>query len=220
MLRITLLTAPRRIGTFVGAFLAFFCSAVLAVAGGMMLQAALTTHPPVERYAAADVVVTGQQNAGSEHDVPLLERPRVNASLTAKLAAVPGVRAAIADVSVPATINGRTAEAHAWSSARLTPFALSSGRAPVASNEIVTGYPAKLGSHLDYSSTDGRQTATVVGVARARHHVSKPTIFLTDVEAAQLARHPGTVDAIGLITGPGFDTKRVRAQAGTAAVLT
>src|SRR3954467_1259485 len=124
MFRITLLTAPRRIGTFVGAFLAFFCAAVLVMAGGMLLQAALSNHPPVERYAGAAAVVTGDQSVGADNDVALTERARVSSSLSGKLAAVPGVKAAIADVAVPATVGRRSVEAHAWSSARLTPYTL------------------------------------------------------------------------------------------------
>ena len=62
---------------------------------------------------------------------------------------------------------------------------------------------------------------TVVGVARPRHPVRQPTaIFLTDAEAARLAGHPGRVDAIGVLAGPGFDASRLRAAAGGAAVLT
>ena len=220
MFRITLLTAPRRIGTFIGAFLAFFCAAVLVMAGGMLLQAALSTHPPVERYAGATAVVTGDQSVGADNDVPLSERVGVSSSLTGKLAALPGVRAAIPDVAVPAMVGRRSVEAHAWSSSRLTPYVLTAGRAPVRPGEIVTGYAGKPGTRVVFSSTDGSHTATVVGSARPRHTVSDATIFVTDTEVARLAGHRGTVDAIGLITGPGFNADRARAAARPAVVLT
>src|SRR5207248_8021777 len=45
-------------------------------------------------------------------------------------------------------------------------------------------------------------------------------IFLTDSEAARLAGHPGRVDVIGILRGPGFELGRVRAAAPNAAVLT
>ena len=62
---------------------------------------------------------------------------------------------------------------------------------------------------------------TVVGVARPRHPVTQQSaIFLTDAEATALAGHPGRVDAIGLLAGPGFDINRVRAAASGAQVLT
>src|SRR5689334_12462944 len=99
MLRLAILTARSRPGTFAGTLLAFFAAGVLAMAGGMLLEAALRTQPPVERYSGTVAVVTGHQIVGTDHDVVLAERARVDASLVARLAAVPGVRAAVGDVS-------------------------------------------------------------------------------------------------------------------------
>src|SRR3954447_4935734 len=109
MLRLALLTARGRLGTFAGALIALIASSVLVMAGAMTLESALRTQPPVERYAAAAAVVTGQQTVGQDHDVALGERARVSSTLAARLAAVPGVRAAIGDVSVPARLGGRSA---------------------------------------------------------------------------------------------------------------
>src|SRR3954466_5781249 len=114
MFRIALQTARSRPGSFAGGFLAFALAAVLVMAGGMLLQAALDTHAPVERYADAAAVVAGKQNVGADGDVVLEERVRVPAALAGKLAAVPGVRAAVADVAVPARLGGHVAEAHNW----------------------------------------------------------------------------------------------------------
>src|SRR6476661_7795820 len=130
MLRLGILSARGRLGTFTGALVALIASSVLVMAGGMTLESALRTQPPVERYAAAAAVVTGQQIVGADHDVPLGERARVSSALAARLAAVPGVRAAIADVSVPAELGARAAVAHGWSSTALTPYVLSAGRPP------------------------------------------------------------------------------------------
>src|SRR3954447_11746081 len=115
MFRLALNSARTRPSAFIGALLAFAMSGVLAMAGGMLLQAALSTHPPVERYAGAAAVVTGQQVVGADHDVVLTERARVSASLVAPLSSVPGVRAAIGDVSVPARVGHQSAQAHGWS---------------------------------------------------------------------------------------------------------
>src|SRR3954449_12579333 len=76
MLRLALLSGRGRLGTFTGALVALTASSALVMAGAMPLEAALRTHPPVERYAAAAAVVTGQQIAGADHDVPLGERAR------------------------------------------------------------------------------------------------------------------------------------------------
>src|SRR3954451_21530722 len=104
MLRIALLTGRTRPSTFFGAFLAFAASAILVVAGGMLLEAALRTHAPVERSAGAAAVVAGDQHTGADHDVILGERPRVSAALTGRLAAVAGVRAAIPGVGAPPAV--------------------------------------------------------------------------------------------------------------------
>src|SRR4051794_21138410 len=130
MLRLALLSGRGRLGTFAGALVALIASSALVVAGAMPLQAALRTQPPVERYAGAAAVVTGEQIVGADHDVVLGERARVDAALAGRLAAVPGVRAAIADVSAPARLGGRDTVAHGWSSAALTPYVLSAGRPP------------------------------------------------------------------------------------------
>ena len=97
MLRLALLSGRGRLGTFTGALVALIASSALVMAGAMPLESALRTHPPVERYAATAAVVTGQQIAGADHDVPLSQRARVSSALAARVAAVPGVRAASVD---------------------------------------------------------------------------------------------------------------------------
>jgi putative ABC transport system permease protein len=221
MLRLALLSGRGRLGTFAGALVALIASSALVMAGGMPFEAALRTQPPVERYAGAAAVVTGQQVVGTEDAVVLGERARVDSSLADRLAAVPGVRAAIADVSAPARLGGRATVAPGWSSAALTPYELGAGRAPAGPGEVVTGYPAALGAKLRLASTEASRTVTVVGVARPRHSVRRQAaIFLTDGEAARLTGHPERVDAIGVLAAPGFDAARLRAAAGGAAVLT
>src|SRR4051795_12503932 len=221
MLRLALLSGRGRFGTFIGALVALFAAAVLTTAWGMQLESVLRGHPPVERYAGAAAVVTGQQIVGSDHDVPLSERARVSSGLISRLAAVPGVRAAIGDVSVPVRLGAREAVAHGWGSAPLTPYVLSAGRAPARPGEVVAGYRAALGTRLSLASTERARTVTVVGVARSGHQVSQQqAVFLTDAEAERLSGHPGRVDAIGVLAGAGFDASRLRAVAGGAQVLT
>ncbi len=196
-------------------------AAVLATAWGMQLESVLRSHPPVERYAGAVAVITGQQKVGADHDVFLGERARVSSALAVRLATVPGVTAAIGDVSVPARLGSHLAEAHGWDSAALTPYVLSAGRAPANPDEVVTGYRAALGARLRLASAGPARTVTVVGVARPRHPVtSDAAIFLTDTEAIHLAGHQGQVDAIGVLAAPGLDVARLRAAAPGAEVLT
>src|SRR3954466_12152763 len=221
MFRIALLSGRGRLSAFAGALVALAAASVLTTAWGMQLESVLRGHPPVERYAAAPAVVTGQQIVGADHDVPLNERARVSSALTSRLAAVPGVRAAIGDVSVPARLGGREAVAHGWGSAQLTPYVLTAGRAPARPGEVVAGYRAAPGSRLSLASTEPARKVTVVGVARPRHRVSQqPAIFLTDAEAERLGGHPGRVDAIGVLAGAGFDASRLRAVARGEQVVT
>src|SRR5205809_7204092 len=88
-----------RLGTFTGALVALMAASVLTTAWGMQLESVLRGHPPVERYAGAAAVVTGRQIVGADHDVPLTERARVSSALVSRLAAVPGVPAAVGDGS-------------------------------------------------------------------------------------------------------------------------
>src|SRR6516164_6955618 len=221
MLRFAILSARGRLGTFTGALIALLAASVLAMAWGMQLESMLRTHPPVERYAGTAVIVTGQQKVGDGHGVLLTERAQVSSALIPQLAAVPGVRAAIGDVSVPVRLGDRALVAHGWGSAALTPYVLSAGRPPTGPDEVVTGYPAVLGTRLVLAATEPARIVTVVGVARPLHPVSQQTaVFLTDAEAARLAGHPGEVDAIGVLAAPGVDITRLRAVAPGAEVLT
>ena len=221
MLRLAILTARKRLGTFAGAFLALAGSAALVMAGGMLLESALRSSPPVTRYAAATAVVAGHQDVGPDHDVTLGEPVRISASLAGRLARVPGVRAAIGDSAVPALLGRRITQAHGWGSAPLGPFRLVAGRPPAQPDEVVTTFPSRLGAHLSFTSTAPTRGVTVVGIARAsRVSSGAPVIFLTDTEAARVAGHPGRVDAIGILAGPGFDPSSLEAPAGGAAVLT
>src|SRR3954447_266896 len=221
MLSLAFLTARSRLGSFVGGLLAFTMAAVLGMAGGMLLQAALRSHAPVERYAGAAAVIAGDQVTGHDHDVVLDERVRVDASLVARLASVTGVRAAIADVGVPARLGAHVTEAHNWSAAALTPYGLTAGRAPRRANEVVTGYSSRLGAQLVLSSTEAAHPVTVVGIARPRHAVgTREVIFLPDATMKRLAGHLGKVDAIGILASSGFDASRLQTAAGHALVLT
>ena len=122
MLRLAILTARKRLGTFVGAFLALVGSAVLVMAGGMLLESALRSHAPVTRYAAAAAVVTGHQDVGPDHDVILGEPVRISSALVA-LVLLPCRECARRSPTdaVPARLGAHDVQAHGWSSAQLAP---------------------------------------------------------------------------------------------------
>src|SRR3954471_14861576 len=163
MLRLALLSGRGRLGPFTGARGALAAASVLTTAWGMQLESVLRGHPPVERYSGAAAVVTAPQMVGPDHDVPLTERARVSSALTARLAAVPGVRAAIGDVSVPVRLGVRDAVAHGWGSARLTPYVLRAGRAPARPGEVVAGYGgARLGARLAPAAPEAARAGPVL----------------------------------------------------------
>ena len=149
MLRLAIISARGRLGTFTGALVALFTASVLAMAWGMQLEAILRTQPPVERYAGAAAVVTGQQTVGADHDVPLSERARVE--LRARHAARgragrPGRdrrRVGARSARRPAT------PSHMGGAARRSRRTCSPRDArPPRPDEVVTGYPATLGARL------------------------------------------------------------------------
>ena len=147
MLRLAILSARGRLGTFAGALITLFASSVLVMAGGMTLEAALRNHPPVERYAAAAAVVTGQQIVGADHDVPLGERARVSSALAlgwppspASAPRSPTCRRRPGSAAGPPSPTAGQRRADALRPERRTP-----ARGP---DEVVTGYPAALGSRL------------------------------------------------------------------------
>src|SRR5215207_3672999 len=156
MLRLALLTLRGRRGPFAGAFVAAAVASALVMACGTLLATGLGAQAPVERYAAAGVVVAGVQDAavaaGTDEDHVLLrERARIDARLVARLAALPGVRTAIADSAAPARLFGprdalgEPEALHPWPTAALGGVMLRAGRPPRADGELVVSSGHNLG---------------------------------------------------------------------------
>jgi putative ABC transport system permease protein len=229
-----------RKGPFAGAFVALAIAAALVTACGTLLEAGLRSDPPVERYAGAPLVIAGSQqltiNPGTQNQdsVSLLERVRVPAALVPRLAAVPGVRAAIADVSAPARLlgpdgviagpTGHPTAVHPWDTAALTPYWLESGRAPLGARDLVLDAglarrgAVRIGQRVRVSSNGPAQTMTVVGIARTAAGVPRQGVmFVTRREAERLAATPGRVDAIGILPAPGVQLGILAARLQQAA---
>ncbi|HEY1487945.1 MAG TPA: FtsX-like permease family protein [Micromonosporaceae bacterium] len=223
--------------SMIATFLALWFAVVIVTACGEMLESGVRYHGPVQRYAAAPVLVatTGVQvstGSGEDRDVegePLPERGHLPASLIGAIAAAPGVRAAIADVAVPseATAAGGASavvEVHPWSAAALAPFTLRSGHAPDDSGAVVLDRALAVrlhtqpGQRVRLALPSGLQTFTVDGIAATTGATPEvATVFVTDAEAAALTGDPGTVETIGVLPDPGISTKRL-AAAVTAAL--
>jgi putative ABC transport system permease protein len=193
-------------------------------------------------------VVAGNQkvtiNPGTENvdSVALYERARIDSALVARIAAVPGVRTAIADTSTPAQLHGphgviagpgdHQTAVHSWATAALTPYVLKAGHAPSADGDVVVDAGLaqrgglQIGDRVRLESNGPARAMTVAGIARTSMHVEhQGVLFVTAPLAAQLAGTPGRVDAIGVLPEAGTDASALGerlsdAVSGQARVVT
>ncbi|WP_331750681.1 MULTISPECIES: FtsX-like permease family protein [unclassified Streptomyces] len=248
MLRYALQTLKARKGGFIGAFLALFCAAALVTACGILLETGLRGTIATERYAAAPVIVGADQNVHQttikkkkgkvkeKHKAkPLAERVWLPEGTTETLAALPGVRKAVPETNFPAYavgpqgqivpgIDGKPSYGHAWSSAALTPFELTDGKAPAGATEVVldrelaarTGL--RTGSSLVVQSTGAPTTYKVSGIAAAKggdlHQ--QTSLFFSDETARDLSGRAGQVATVGLLPKPGVSAGELADQAEKA----
>ena len=150
MLDLAWQTIRSRLGGFAGAFIAILCGTALVAACGILMESGLRAGVPTQRYADAAVVVGGERSvqppgADALSAEQVGEEPSVPAALAGRIAAVPGVRAAVAEQSFPAhvvtgdgqVLGGAQSWGHNWDAAVLAPFRLSAGAAPAAPDEVV-----------------------------------------------------------------------------------
>ncbi|WP_030018957.1 FtsX-like permease family protein [Streptomyces monomycini] len=277
---------PRRTARFLAArslklhrkaWAAVFAVLVLTslVLGGFALAtlSAVTGHARVERYAGAAAVVTGDQTTrytaealGGETQstsAELTERVRVPRSVLPRIAAVPGVRAAVADDAFPVAMSAkptatRTATrtsaptntptstpntsstsapvspanpiyGHPWQAAALAPFTLREGRAPTGPRQVVLDGDladragVRVGDEITVQSLGAPATYEVCGIAAPEGQGDRTglghqgAVFFTDQRARQLAGHPESTDAIGVLAEPGVSDEQI--HAGVRAAL-
>ncbi|MEV0556802.1 ABC transporter permease [Streptomyces sp. NPDC050597] len=243
MLPYALRTVRHRKGGFLGAFLALMCAAALITACGTLLETGLRGTIGTERYAATPVVVSADQNVHqttvkhkkgktkTKHKAkPIAERAWLPENLTTRLSRVPGADRVIPELTFlaePLTLTGtggRTAYGHAWDSAALTPYTLTTGTPPRARDDLVVDRyladRARLqpGDRLTVQSTRSPRTYRVTGIAAPadndiRHQTS---LFFSTAEARRLAAHPGQVTAIGVVPAEGTDTTALRTAVAKA----
>ncbi|MFF9155903.1 FtsX-like permease family protein [Streptomyces sp. NPDC014846] len=236
MLRYALKTVRARKAGFLGAFLALMCAAALITACGTLLDTGLRGTIRTERYAAAPVVVSGDQyvhrttvkhkhgKTKVKHRAkPIAERAWIPERLRGRLAHTPGVDRVVPELTFlaqPLTkshADGRTAYGHAWESAALTPYRLTKGSAPrtagdlVVDDDLAARAHLRPGDRLTVQSTRAPRSYRITGIATpataVRHQTS---LFFTATEARRLAAHPGRVSAFGVLPEKGADPERVR----------
>ena len=190
MLRIALSTLAARKGGMFGAFAAVGLAVVLVVSCGILLESSLRAPIPVERLAAAAVVVQANPSLSGQRRTSASRCPSGDgspAALADRLRTLPGVtsgdRRPIVLRSRSSIADGRAADrapsgappvGHGWDSAALTPFALTSGHAPArqrgsrARRAISRARGSiELGDHVQIvTAADRRATSRVVGIAQ------------------------------------------------------
>ncbi|WP_435969372.1 FtsX-like permease family protein [Streptomyces sp. Qhu_M48] len=239
------LLAARSLRTHRKAWAAVFAAVAVtsALLGALALALGSTGlgHARVERYAAAPVVVAGDQEIswttkpwGGEpttETAGLTERVRVPGAAVDLLRAVPGVLAAVPDPTFVVREPGAgaagstTFTGRSWEAARLAPYRLLDGREPRGAGEAVLGSGA--GARVG-DTVAGRE---VVGVAEG-----PAALYVTAGEAERLAGNAGAngadraaeatgaagtatpggaVDAVGVLAEPGVsvDTLHARVRA-------
>ncbi|WP_369249620.1 ABC transporter permease [Streptomyces sp. R41] len=233
MLRYALQTVRARKGGFLGAFLALMCAAALITACGTLLETGLRGTIRTERYAATPVVVSADQNVHQttvkhkkgktkvKHKAkPIAERAWLSGDLAARLRRAPGVDRVIPELTFltqPLTRTGsvdknRPAYGHAWDSAALTPYTLTTGTAPKTDGDLVVDRHfaerahLKPGDRLTVQSTQSPRAYRVTGIAEpAKAVLHQTSLFFSAAEARRLAAHPGQVTAFGVLPAKGTD---------------
>jgi len=216
----------------VATFAALLYGAAVLAACGVLLESGLRYYGVPQYYGASTVVVaatdlTLTQGSGEDLSVdsyPLPEGGRVSAGLAGRIAAVPGVRRVVPDVTVPVQLAGGSggaamleASGHPWSAAALTPFTLQAVAPPSAAGEVVldaalaraTG--TRPGQAVRLVLPDGVHTFTVTGIAKGPAALRESVVFFTDAQAVALAGHPGTAGVVGVIADPGVRAGRLAA---------
>ncbi|MEU0535564.1 ABC transporter permease [Amycolatopsis tolypomycina] len=234
-------TIRSRLGGFAGAFIAILCGTALVAACGVLMESGLRAGVPTQRYAAAAVVVGGERSvrppgADALSAEQVGEQPTVPAALAGRIATVPGVRAAVAELSFPAQVvtrdgrvlAGRESLGHNWDAAVLAPFALRGGEAPATGGEVVLDADLArqadvgIGGQVRITTRSGPVPFTVSGVVDGT--ARQAALFFTPERAAELAGRPGQAHAIGVLADPGVApetlAERVRGVVGGAEVAT
>ena len=167
MLRISLQTLRARRGTLAGAFVAIWLAVTLASATGLLMAGgARSTGRGTPRRDRR-----GRPRRPDRHHRPRRGRrghrrhPRsaTPAATVERVADVPGVARAVGDIAFPAGAwneQGSPCSAeradrligHGWDSAALTPYQLTSGRAPSGPRDVVAD--ARLGTRVGADAAD------------------------------------------------------------------
>ncbi|WP_326825024.1 FtsX-like permease family protein [Streptosporangium sp. NBC_01756] len=247
MWRLALSSLQHRLGAFTATFVAMALGVAIVSACGGLMETGIRLDIPPQRLASAPIVVTGDQSyilprapaapvSKTDEDEEeeeeetewgtLTERVRLDAGLTAVIAAVPGVAKAVGDVSFPAmTIKDEEqANGHGWPSAELGPYRIGSGTAPAQPGDVVLDAGlaersgARVGDRIPIAVGGTTKTFRVTGVAALAGEVetTEAAMFFTPAEADALSGHSGRLDAIGVVPTAGVALEDLQRRVGDA----
>ncbi|MET7703567.1 FtsX-like permease family protein [Streptomyces sp. NPDC005485] len=206
---------------FVGTFVALMMAALIVSACGILLETGIRASVPPQRYAGAPVVAAADQHAAyitghgedrEDEGAPVPDRARLDDSLVAKAAAVPGARTAVADVTFPVRGPHGALTAHGWGSTAFTGERPATGRAP-AEGEVVLSAGARTGDRVTLTTADGPRTFRVSGTV---DNPGQPTAWFADTEAVRVSGHPGKIDAIAVLPKDGTRPETLKSQVAHA----
>ncbi|MGK4583958.1 FtsX-like permease family protein [Kitasatospora sp. HPMI-4] len=217
-----------RPASFAGSFIALLFGAAIITACGILLQSGITAHLAPVRYAQSPVVVAGDPYARisvkhgkntDEKATALSERVRVDAELASRIAARPGVAAALPDLAFPVlsdalpTVTGRGYSSIGITAPGTAPLA--EGHAPGAGEVVLdeaTARAAKLrtGDRVSFTAPAGGGSYRISGLASAQ--LGSGGAWFGDAVADRLSGHPGRVDAIAVTPREGVSPRELARQ--------
>ncbi|MEI5097509.1 ABC transporter permease [Streptomyces sp. PmtG] len=223
---------------FIGALCAAAMAAMLIAACGVLMESGLRAVPDKDRFGATsalvrmdpDIVIRTGSGQNVDHEsYPLDQPPRLSRGTVERLRDVPGVRRVVTDTPFYAQAVGRgggpeagpddgLTQGHSWAAAALTPFTLSSGRAPRADDDVVldAGTAAraglKTGDSVRVVTAEGPAPYRVSGVARPGSLSELPdqsSLFFTSATAERLSGADGGAAYAGVFARGQTDAKAV-----------
>ena len=232
-----------RPSAFVGSFVALLFAVVVMTACGTLLQTGLTAHLAPVRYAHTPVVVAADQSVridvqhGKETEQvaeALPDRARLDTALATRIAAEPGVAAALPDLAFPVepaqSSNLPPLTGRDFSAAGITVPSgevLAQGSAPQAGQVVLDAATARAahlvpGDTVELTGPAGAGAFRVSGIAQQQAAdgtgsgtgtgTGGGTAWFADAEAGRLSGHPGQADAIAVLPRAGVSTDALAAQ--------
>jgi putative ABC transport system permease protein len=241
--RLALASLRYRAAASLATFMSVLIGCSLLIACGGLFESAIRLNATPQRLAAAPIVIGGSGGFKlpdqESETVPYTERAGVPLDAINKVTAVQGVGRAVPDVSfaaavvkdgAPLTGGDTVLSGHDWASAGLTPYSLTGGTEPGTPGQVVLDQVTagdagvKAGDKIDIVVNGQRMGFTVSGIAQPAQTVAAPALFFSSSDARQFARHPGTVDLIGVFPAEGVDAQelagRIAGQLPELTVLT